>query len=301
MVVCTCLSVALTGCGVESANPPHAACDDALTSFGEIRDLGEHREVTVHFSCAGAMQAAIIYLPIGAGPFPGVVWVHGDGPMKRLSYGPGITSALVKAGVAVLSYDKRGVGESQGVCCPGDRGDFDLIAADATEAVNSLRSVEGIDARHVGLVGASQAGWLVPVAAVRSPNVAFTAVADGPTVTQGEERLYSLLTGEEGAGGGSLSNRAVAFRLKRVGPSDFDPLPFLERMPVPGLWLYGDHDRSIPTDQCVSILRRINAAGKDFSVVTFPGAGHGLLDNPPSDPRALPVLVTWILKQAATS
>ena len=37
------------------------------------------------------------------------------------------------------------------------------------------------------------------------------------------------------------------------------------------------------------------AAGKDITVLTFPKAGHGLLDTPPSDPNAGPAMVRWIL------
>ncbi len=36
--------------------------------------------------------------------------------------------------------------------------------------------------------------------------------------------------------------------------------------------------------------------GKDFSVVLFPHADHGLLDTPPTDPRAMPTLLAWIQK-----
>jgi hypothetical protein len=36
---------------------------------------------------------------------------------------------LVGAGIAVLSYDKRGVGQSEPECCPGDTGHFNLLTA----------------------------------------------------------------------------------------------------------------------------------------------------------------------------
>src|ERR671936_2185334 len=176
-------ALVLSGCGSASADDPEDAnCSTVTAQYGASRDVSDHREVDVRFSCEGAQQSATAYLPTGAGPYPGVVWVHGNGPERRLSYGPGITSALVQAGIAVLSYDKRGVGQSQGSCCPGDAGHFNLIAADATGAVNALSAMPGIDARHVGLIGASQAGWLIPIEATRSSKVAFIAVADGPTV-----------------------------------------------------------------------------------------------------------------------
>jgi dienelactone hydrolase len=290
-------ALSLSVCGeAAKSDPETASCNAPAPRFGETESRGDHDEVTVRFTCEGATQAGTVYLPTGEGPHPAVVWVHGDGPKKRLDYGPGLTGELVKAGMAILTYDKRGVGESQGLCCPGDEGHFNLLAADAIGAVNALRAMARINPREVGLIGGSQAGWIVPTAAARSSNIAFTALVDGPTVSQGEELLYSVLTGEEGGAGGVLSKQAIYYRLKQAGPSGFDPFPFLNKMNVPGLWLYGGADRSIPVDRCEAILDRLRSSGKDFTVMTFLGAGHGLLDSPPSDPRALPTLVQWLLR-----
>ena len=284
------------GCGQSASDPDSARCDAPNASFGPIQAVDDHRQVAVSFTCEGARISATGYLPATPGLHPAVVWVFGDGPHTRLGFGPPV-STFVEAGVAFLSFDKRGVGESQGVCCPGDTGHFNLLAADAVGAVNALRSMPGINPRRVGLVGASQAGWVVPLAAARSRSVAFTALADAPAVSQGEELLYSLLTGEEGGGGGILSNPAISYRLKHTGPSGFDPRPSLAQMTVPGLWLYGGADRSIPVDESSAFLGGLKGRGKDFTVVIFPGAGHGLLDTRPSDPRALPTMVRWVVQR----
>jgi dienelactone hydrolase len=293
------VALMLSACGAApSSDPDDARCNAPLTNLRETRALGDHSEIAVRFTCEGAVQSGTIYMPAGEGPHPGVVWVFGDGPERRLNYGAPLVSMLVQAGVAVLSYDKRGVGESQGVCCPGDSQHFNLLAADAVGAVNVLRSMPAVDPRRVGLVGASQAAWVVAVAAARSRSIAFTAVGSGPTVTNGEELLYSLLTGEEGGGGGVLSKQAISYRLKQAGPSGFDPLPFLRQITVPGLWLYGAKDQSIPTDPCIAILEQLRREGKDLTIVVYPNAGHGLLDTPPSDPDALPTLVRWVVARA---
>jgi uncharacterized protein len=284
------------GCGETATDPESARCDAPNPNFGDVQALNDHSEVAVRFTCEGARLSGTAYLPLGSGSHPAVVWVSGDGPHKRLAFGP-LVSAFVDAGVAFLSYDKRGDGESAGICCPGDYGHFNLLAADAVGAVNTLRSAPGIDPNHVGLFGSSQAGWIVPLAAGRSRSVAFTALADAPAVSQGEELLYSLLTGEEGDGGGVLAKEAISYRLKRVGPSGFDPRPALAQMAIPGIWAYGGADKSIPADECIAVIRNLKAQGKDFTVVVFPGAGHGLLDNQPSDPQALPTLVRWVVER----
>lgn len=294
-------SLMLAACAT-SSDPEGARCNGPPVTFGEIQLVGDHREAEVRFTCEGAVQAGTIYLPNRPGRYPAAVWVHGSGPEKRISYFAGnVVAALVRVGVAIFSYDKRGVGESQGVCCPGDSGHFNLLAADAVGAVNALRSRPDINPREIGLIGGSQAGWVVPVAAARSSSLAFTALVDAPTVTQDEEKLYSLLTGEEGNAGRVLSKQAIAYRLKQLGPSGFDPFPYLQRITVPGLWLYGGADQSIPVERSVSILNALKERGQNFTVIELPGASHGLLDVPPSDPSALPILTHWITAHVQTS
>jgi len=63
---------------------------------------------------------------------------------------------------------------------------------------------------------------------------------------------------------------------------------------IPALWLYGTADREVPVDQSVALLDGLKAQGKDFTVITFPDAGHGLLDSPPTDPQAPTRFVDWV-------
>jgi len=278
------------------SDPASARCDAPPVTFGAKRVLSDRQEVEVHFTCAGAALAGTLTLPKGAGPHPALVWVHGSGDGGRLTYhGAPLVRTLVRSGLAVLSYDKRGVGESQGVCCPGDDDHFNLLAADVVGAVNALRSRPDIDRKQIGLLGASQAGWIVPVAVARSHHrVAFTALVDAPTTTTGEERLYSRLAGEDKPG--TLSPQKKVEIARRLKPSGFDPAPFLKQMTVPGLWLYGGQDKSIPAEKSAAILDELRKTqAKDFTVRVFPNAGHGLLDVPPTDPKALPAIVAWIL------
>ena len=238
-------------------------------------------------------------MPNGSGRHPAVVWVHGSGEQPRLNYGP-VVAPLVEDGVAVFSYDKRGVGESEGDCCTSP-GEYDLVAADADGAVTAVRSHPEIDPNKVGLYGASEAGWVVPLADSRlAKPVAFTALVDGPAVTTGEEEVWSDAAGEDEEEPLTAEKKAEATqKLQEAGPSGFDPAPLIEQMSTPGLWLYGGADKSIPTDRSVEILTRMTQAGKDFTIVVFPNAGHGLVDNVPTAPEAPATLVDWIKKTAA--
>ena len=89
--------------------------------------------------------------------------------------------------------------------------------------------------------------------------------------------------------------------LRTPGPAGFDPRTYLEQLETPGLWLYGGADHSQPTDEDVDALNRLKENGKDFRVLVYPQADHGLLDVPATDPRALPEVVRWITMQTAVA
>jgi len=295
------LPALVSGCGGGNADPQSARCPNPSARFGDGLNQGTHREVAVHFTCEEATLAGTLYLPIESGRYPAVVWVHGSGEQPRLPYG-NIVSPLVEDGVAVFSYDKRGVGESEGDCCTNP-GKYNVVAADADGAVLAVRSHPEVDANRVGFYGASEAGWVVPLADARlSKPVAFTALVDGPAVTTGEEEVWSKAAGEEDEGPLTAEKKAEATqRLQEAGPSGFDPALYIKRMSTPGLWLYGGADKSIPTDRSVEILTRLKRAGKNFTIVVFPGAGHGLVDTVSTAPAAPETLVNWVKKTAKSN
>jgi hypothetical protein len=51
--------------------------------------------------------------------------------------------------------------------------------------------------------------------------------------------------------------------------------------------------------QSAAALRSIKREhGKDWTIITFPAAGHGLFDYPPTDPRAAPIAEAWVRRHA---
>jgi len=292
------VALALTACGSGVNDPDSARCNAPRVTYGHEHVFSDHVEVAVHFRCVGAVLAGTLDLPKRAGRFPAVVYVHGSGEAERWRWDVPWVKQLVGAGIAFFSYDKRGVGESQGKCCPGDQSHFNLLAADADGAVNAIRKRAGIDPARVGFLGTSQAGWIVPLAVLHSEHrVAFVALADGPATTTHEEAQWSRLAGDDAANPPPLTKEKRAEITRKLQPSGFDPVPLLAQMTVPGIWVYGREDRSQPAEKSAATLERLHKTeGKDFTIVLFPRAGHGLLDVPPTDPRAMPTLLAWIQK-----
>jgi pimeloyl-ACP methyl ester carboxylesterase len=195
----------------------------------------------------------------------------------RKEDGGRIAAGFVSAGYAVLRYDKRGVGGSGGeyanVGTSNSEAVFPLLAADMAAALKHLRTLPGIDARRVGLAGASQAGWIIPVALTLAPEAAFAVIFSGPTVSVGLEMFYSSLAEQ-----GTMAPAAAEARLGEYrGADGFDPLPYVRRLNVPVLWLFGAEDRSIPTKRSVEILASLaRGKSKRFTWVLYPSTDHGL-------------------------
>ena len=81
-----------------------------------------YREEEVSFASpgAGVTLAGTLTLPKGGGPFPAAVLIAGSGPQDRdeavANHRPFLlmADALTRKGIAVLRYDKRGIGKSSG-------------------------------------------------------------------------------------------------------------------------------------------------------------------------------------------
>jgi dienelactone hydrolase len=220
--------------------------------------------------------AYVLDRPAGRGPHPAIVIGHGSGRVRKEDQGE-LAARFVGAGFAVLRYDKRGVGESGGVYLGVGTANsaqmIPLLAGDMAAAATHLRTLLDVDARHIGLAGASQAGWIIPVALTLAPAATFAVILSGPTVSVGLEIHYSELAEQ-----GTMSPADAEARLaSHRGPHGFDPLPYLEQLEVPVLWLFGADDHSIPTKLSVAILDRlVRASGKRFRWVVYPGVDHGL-------------------------
>lgn len=149
-------------------------------------------EVSFPNEDAGIELAGTLTLPEGDGPFPAVALVTGSGPQNRneelMGHKPFLVLAdhLTRAGIAVLRYDDRGVGESEGEFGAATSEDF---AGDALAAIAYLESLDEVARERTGLLGHSEGGLVAPMAANRSDAVDFVVMLAGTGLT-GQEILH---------------------------------------------------------------------------------------------------------------
>ena len=148
-----------------------------------------YSEEAVTFENGEVTLAGTLTLPEGDGPHPAVILVSGSGPQDRDESLAPVTSlrpfrliadALGRAGIAVLRYDDRGVGQSTGVFEDATLDDF---TADAAAGIAYLLSRDEIDAGQVGLIGHSEGGMVASRLGAQDVGLAFIVTLAGPGVS----------------------------------------------------------------------------------------------------------------------
>lgn len=167
-----------------------------------------YNELPVGYASGDVHISGSLLMPTGSGPHPAIVMIHGSGPVNRDALRP-FADHFARNGVAVLITDKRGTGRSTGRWA---RAAFDDLASDALAGVHFLRTRPDIQHAAIGLQGASLGGWVAPLAATRSGDVAFVIVESAPAVTPWEhERLRVASQMRADARPGQATAQALAF------------------------------------------------------------------------------------------
>jgi uncharacterized protein len=274
----------LTACGLRLTGLGIVAI--ALSSFAcqqpEARSVPAG-PVPVTIQADGATLAGDIYMPdvIPRGGVPGVAVVHGSGQMTR-QMARYVVGPLNAIGLAVLAYDKRGVGDSTGnyfnVGTVNSVEALGRLADDASRAAKVLASHRGVDPKRVGLYGQSQAGWIIPIAASRDPGLSFLIIVSGPAVSVGYEILHGRLTNELNPSAATVSPEEAERQLKAfTGPHGYDPMPTLTALTTPTIWLMGDKDINLPLKETVEALQKLPQTSNGvLTLIRYPQGDHGL-------------------------
>jgi uncharacterized protein len=265
----------------------------------------------VEADSGGVRLAGTLWSP-ASDPVAGVLMHPGSGPSDRNNdvLFPPIREHLLEAGIAVCSFDKRGVGGSAGSWL--DAG----IVEQADDLLAGLSVFESESPANLplGLFGHSQGGWVVVEAAARGFPVAFVITNSGPGVSPTKQERYSLAnklaedaeaealatydavvaamsdcpTLDDGLA--QLDAAAVPYRelpgLEFMFEDeaiwhlcakifDYDPAPAQSRIAAPLLALFGAADGVTPAEESVVALRD-ELRPELLQVEVFPEGDHRL-------------------------
>ncbi len=265
------------------------------------------------FAGVGVNLSATITVPDPAGTedAPGVVLVGGSGPADRHNGGlfDALRDHLVGAGLAVLAYDKRGVGRSTGAWATAT---VDELAGDAAAAVALLQAHRRVSTDRVGVLGHSEGGWVALRLCARFGGPRHLIASSCPAVPFLDAEVFALTaTGAEASKAAQLYSELAVAAKSGAGPVeaqriltsyahhrwystalgdftldadtwaqlrawvDYDPYADLVRLTTPTLAIFGEQDPLVPVAASVAGFEQTaSSAARSQQVVVFPEANH---------------------------
>lgn len=166
--------------------------ENDTTSATAIKQHLYTTQKVVYLNSKGVKLGGTLFIP-KAPNGKAIVLVHGSGPQERNGYA-GIIRLLAdvisRDGTTVLTYDKQGVGQSEG---NWESENFSDLANDALAGVDYLKSRKDLSIKKIGLGGSSQAGWIIAKAIEARPEIDFvlTIGAAGSGVSVIDQNLYN--------------------------------------------------------------------------------------------------------------
>jgi len=241
----------------------------------------------VVYARVGARELhADLFLPKqSAGQSPAVVYIHGGGWSggNRLAF-QRQAAYLATKGFVGMCIEYRLSGEAI----------YPAALYDSKAAVRWLRANAReykVDPKRIGAAGGSAGGHLV--AMLRTTAGIARLEGDGgnagvssavAAVAAFNPAVDLVMFGKSGLADGA--NSVVKFLGKRYsdGPelwAEATPATHVSRSSAPFLFLHGDADKTVPYQQSVEMMKKLQAAGVRAELFTGPGAGHGFFNRPP--------------------
>jgi len=259
----------------------------------------------VTFQSDGVTLAGTLTIPEDKILPPGVILIHGSGPVDRDENVPGglklrvfaeVADALSKAGFAVLRYDKRGIGESTGSYSKASLSD---LVNDVQAAVKFMQIQPGIDMNRIALVGHSEGGIIAPMVSARDSTIKAIVLMAGTArpldeVVEDQVRYAYAISGiddekliEEGvelqkemleairAGEDTMNDQPIPLAAWWREHMNHNPLETIVQVNADVLILQGEKDFQVLVDKDAKMLAQaLTEAGKPHKIVIFPNLDH---------------------------
>lgn len=229
-----------------------------------------------------------------------IVLVHGSGQENRMTE---FATLLAKKGIAVLTYDKRGEGESGGIYAGPEVGtnnvdslNLNLLSSDVSAAVNVLSKYLLNKKIKIGLMGGSQAGWIIPLAAKKNKDVRFMTIFSGALITVKKQLRFQFYTNGNAKFWDTHSEEDARKHIMNDPDKyefiDTDPMETLSKLSIPGLWIFGGKDIQVPVNLSIEYLNSLKSQKKNYEYKLYPELGHNTAFSGSDDP--VNYAVKWI-------
>ncbi|MDQ3513500.1 MAG: S9 family peptidase [Chloroflexota bacterium] len=256
-------------CGLDGGATP------LLPSATPPVDLPPFRlpEVIRYATFDGRLIPAFWYRPVGDGPWPVVVDVHGGPESQRRTQFAPTTQCFLARGFAVLAPNVRGsTGYGKAYCHLDDR-DLRMDAvADLDAAAGWLAGRDDVMTDRIAVMGQSYGGFMTLSALVTYPGrwcagVDVVGIANFETFL---ERTGPWRRANRSAEYGDLERDREMLRA-------ISPIHAVAQIRVPLLVIHGANDPRVPLHETEQIVEAVRRHGGRADLVVFDDEGHGLV------------------------
>lgn len=237
-----------------------------------------------------------------------------------------IEEPLSDENIAMLYFDKRGVGLSEGKWYNTD---FEQRALDAKNAADYLKTLPFLDTQQIYLIGHSQGGWIVQLCLAQYPSTFAGGISMAGATFGVKKQLVNDY--QSALICSNPSDTAKAFRkaTKKVNTvlaftsifpfkqdwkqlnhiKKFEISPYLPKIKKPILYLWGQNDKLVSPQWCMEELNKVFPTGipDNFSTHTAKGENHsfketsfcydGKTKNLPYSTNTRNVMIKWLLNR----
>jgi uncharacterized protein len=258
-------------------------------------DTFKERDVTVgegEWKLPGTLT-----VPVGAGPFPAALLIHGSGPNDRDETVGGakvfkdLAEGLASRGIVVLRYEKRSMQYRARVASIVKLTVQEETVDDAVKAISLLRSLPEVNGSKIFVIGHSLGAYVAPRIAEADGKLA------GLVLMAGNVRPLEDLLVEQaeymGIKGDQLErSKALQAKVKKLEPADedspalgglpvsywldlkdYDPAAAAKKLGIPMLILQGERDYQV-TMTDFALWKAAVGNSKGVVMKSYPALNH---------------------------
>jgi fermentation-respiration switch protein FrsA (DUF1100 family) len=236
-------------------------------------------------------------VPVGTGPFPAAVLVHGSGPNDRDETVGGakvfkdLAEGLASRGIVVLRYEKRTLQYRARIAGIANFTVQEETVDDAVKAIALVRAQAEVNGGRVFVIGHSLGAYVAPRIAEQDGKLAGLVLMAG-NVRPVEDLLVEQTT-YMGITGRQLDNaKALQAKVKKLEPGDedspalggvpvaywvdlkgYDPATAAKKLGIPMLILQGERDYQV-TMADFAMWKTAVGSAKGVVMMSYPALNH---------------------------
>jgi len=269
----------------------------------------QYKEIKLSFKSNKNVLEGTLVLPKNKqGPYPLVIFIHGDGALPYDAYGyyNPLWQELAKRGIASFSWNKAGVENSTGNWYFQT---MEQRANEVVDALNMIKEHEDISKNEIGAISYSQAGWVIPMVSKKTDILRFNVIVSGAISWMEQNQFTTKLKLKElgyskskikkaltynstlnSTYEGYLKNynkNAPSFYKELYQPMNFERFTFsllnhksdstksLKYIKTPTLAIFGKNDTNIDVKNTINVYKK--EFHENLIIKRFDNAQHSLL------------------------